>query len=370
MTLEDEHTGHKQVRRVPLEGAATAAQAKQKLEDLRVNRRKGKLPVLKLTPKFSDFADSYLAYYKQARDAKRASTMETEGYAIDRLKGHLGHLRLDKIKRTHVDHYIAKRQGAGLSARTVNLEITILRNVLNKALTDKWITYLPTENLRPLKSKPRKRELVSAPDIEKLCSVGFQPVFREGGVARPGEAAHPLVNAQQFADYIRLMSHCGARLSETLCLRWADVNWETRQLRIGADGMSKNGQVRFVDFNADLESHLRDMFTRKAPDSEWLFPSPRRGGTDRPLKTFRESLVLARQAAGMARFGFHDCRHHFISRCVMAGIDFLTIAKWVGHQDGGILIATVYGHLSDDHSRRMATRLTPQESNGNEATTT
>ena len=50
MTVKDEHTGRKQVRRVPLEEAATPAQARQELEELRVNQRKGKLPVFKLTP--------------------------------------------------------------------------------------------------------------------------------------------------------------------------------------------------------------------------------------------------------------------------------------------------------------------------------
>jgi len=38
----------------------------------------------------------------------------------------------------------------------------------------------------------------------------------------------------------------------------------------------------------------------------------------------------------LQRFGFHDCRHHFISYAVMSGIDFMTIARWVGHKDGGI----------------------------------
>ena len=70
LTVEDEHTGQKQVRCVPLEGATTLAQAKVKLEDLRVNRRKGTGRV-KLTPKFSDFADGYMELYKQAKDAKR-----------------------------------------------------------------------------------------------------------------------------------------------------------------------------------------------------------------------------------------------------------------------------------------------------------
>jgi hypothetical protein len=42
----------------------------------------------------------------------------------------------------------------------------------------------------------------------------------------------------------------------------------------------------------------------------------------------------------------------------MAGIDFLTIAEWVGHKDGGILIGKVYGHLLDEHRRKMAAKLT------------
>ena len=42
--------------------------------------------------------------------------------------------------------------------------------------------------------------------------------------------------------------------------------------------------------------------------------------------------------------GFHDLRHHFASICVMAGIDFMTVAAWLGHKDGGILVGKVYGH--------------------------
>ena len=37
----------------------------------------------------------------------------------------------------------------------------------------------------------------------------------------------------------------------------------------------------------------------------------------------------------------------------MSGIDFMTIAKWVGHQDGGVLIGKVYGHLSNEQAQRV-----------------
>jgi integrase len=149
-----------------------------------------------------------------------------------------------------------------------------------------------------------------------------------------------------------------------------------------------------VDFNAELETHLKAMHARRAPDSQWLFPSPQRGDQDARAKTFRESLLLTRAVPGcicqdckqisfgretpkacpqchstrleareralqehLQRFGFHDCRHHFISYAVMSGIDFMTIARWVGHKDGGILIGKVYGHLSNEHAQLQAARM-------------
>ncbi len=357
LAIEDKNTAIKKVRRVPLEKATTPAQAKAALEELLVSRRKGALPVLKRSPQFSDFAKQYLEFHQQAKDRKRASTMETEGYAIARWKKHLGNTRLDKIRRVHIDSYIAKRQAENASARTVNLEVTVLRNVLNRGIDAEFISRLPTENLRPLKVKKRERPLANKEQVQKLCEVGFKPLFMEGRLAQDGELGHPLVNAQQFSDYIKLMCLCGARLTEALRLRWSDVDWEHRQLRIGADGMTKSGKPRRVDFNQELEKHLREMKTRRQPDSNWLFPSPRRGEKDRAAKTFRESLLLARQAAGMPKFGFHDCRHHFISYAVMSGVDFMTIARWVGHADGGILIGKVYGHLADERTRRMAQRV-------------
>lgn len=74
---------------------------------------------------------------------------------------------------------------------------------------------------------------------------------------------------------------------------------------------------------------------------------------DHILQKWKKHLGgLRAEKAGLARIGFHDLRHYFISYCVMSGIDYMTIAKWMGHRDGGILIGKVYGHLTDDHARR------------------
>lgn len=340
VSIEDPKTGLKAVRRVPL-AANTTAEAQGELRRLLTQREDNELPVLRRTPKFRHYVRQYLDFYDTVRDAKRPKTLQTERGHLNQWIEHLGDTRLDRINMAMINGFIAKRQGQGRSGRTVNLAVTILRNVLKKAIDDGWLQRLPTENLRPLKWTARKRPLFSNSEIEAVCEKGLTSSK----------------NGQELADYIRVMAFAGSRASETLRLKWADVDWSQRQLTIGSDGLAKNHKSRVVDFNPKLEAHLRGMVQRRAPDTDWLFPSPRRGGADIASKSLRESLRLARTAANLPRFGFHDCRHFFISMCVMSGIDFMTIAKWVGHQDGGVLIGKVYGHLSNEHAQRQAGRI-------------
>lgn len=140
-------------------------------------------------------------------------------------------------------------------------------------------------------------------------------------------------------------------------MRWQHVDFEREQFTVGADGDSKNSTPRVVDFNPKLAAHLREMYSHRAPDSQWLFPSTQRGNKDIAAKSFRESLKIARTSVACPPMCFHDMRHLFVSICVMSGIDFMTIARWVGHKDGGILIGKVYGHLSNEHAKRQAKKL-------------
>jgi hypothetical protein len=43
---------------------------------------------------------------------------------------------------------------------------------------------------------------------------------------------------------------------------------------------------------------------------------------------------------------------------IETGVDFKAIAGWLGHKDGGLLVAKTYGHLRDEHSATMAKRMT------------
>lgn len=336
----------------------TVPQAVAELARLRTQRTDDALPVLGMTPTFADYADKYLVTVKAAKE-KKASTIAKEDTILALWKKHLGGIRLDKIRPVHVAGFMTKRISAGMSKRTAKLDIIILRNVLKHARdVDELIHELPVPPglNRKLKSETPKRELFTPEELKQLCAAAMAT----------GDDGKPVTkNGQQFCDYVRLMAYSGARRNEALALRWADVDFTGGKLTIerqaggvdGADETTKNKKGRTVDFTPALKKHLLEMKTRRDPESQWLFPSPQRGDKDIHAMSFRESLELARKHAKMRQVGFHDLRHYFISYCVMSGIDYMTIAKWAGHSDGGILIGKVYGHLAETHTKEQAQRV-------------
>ena len=354
----------KKARRVPLltpEGnpVETRPQAVAALGRLRTQRTDNALPVLGRTPIFSDYADNYLAQIK-AGQQKKSGTIGKEAAVLKNWKNHFGGLRLDKIRPTNVASFLNRRLAAGVDKRTAHLDVIILRNVLKQARdVDELIHDLPIPPglNKKLKTVAPKRELLTTEELEALCAAAL---------AKNEDGTPVTKNGVQFCDYIRLMAFSGARRNEAIALRWADVDFAGQKLTIerqaggpdGSDQPTKSGHPRTVDFTPALKKLLLEMKSRRAPDSQWLFPSPQRGGKDIHAMSFRESLELARIHAKLRLIGFHDLRHHFVSYCVMSGIDFMTIAQWAGHRDGGILIGKVYGHLANEHTRQQAQRVT------------
>jgi integrase len=337
ITVENE-AGRKVLRWVPL-AAKTPADAVVEFRKLSVERTENRVRHIGLSPTFSEFYNtSYLPMLNAS--GKKPATIVTEMAHYRRWQEALGHLRLDKIRPSHIQEALNKLRGVR-SARTCNLSLVCLRHVMKAAKRDKYLVTLPTIDIAWQRTESKARRLHTQDDIESVCEAGFKASK----------------NGQELADFLRFLAYCGAREQEGLRVRWPDVDFESRLLTIGADGDTKNREARRVDFNQALEKHLLDMSLRRAPDSQWLFPSPQRGERDECARTFRESLRLARKVVGLDKFGFHDCRHHFISFAVMSGIDFMTIARWVGHKDGGILIGKVYGHLSNEHTQAQAARL-------------
>lgn len=139
---------------------------------------------------------------------------------------------------------------------------------------------------------------------------------------------------------VAFLAHTGLRIGGAKRLLWSDVYPERIEY------ISKGGGVCSVPIVAGL----RDVLDRlRAIDDGSGYVLPR--------AAIRKGLSKACANAGIRPLTHHDFRHMFSTRCIESGVDVPTLARWLGHQDGGALLSKRYFHLLDAHSKSMAAKV-------------
>ncbi len=339
--VENPETGLKKNNRIRLEDATDVNGAIKGMYDLLKNIKNGEVTNKKSGPDFKTFRE----HYKKVCGKAQVSAGR-EDNCLKHWQNFFGpDLKIGQITPRQVLAYRGALLQRGLTPSTANHHVKALRAMLKLAKTEKYISKLPMEGITPLKVKSVERKLFSGDDILKIGTEALR--------SRP-------ITGEQFADFVLLCMYSGGRKSEVANLKWDNVDWENKQLAFQGD-TTKNFESRRVDFSRNLENHLLCMKAKALPNVKFLFPSYRLGRPHRTrnaVQSFQKMVEGVRSVVGMPDFTLHLCRHYFISTCVMAGIDFMTIAKWVGHKDGGVLIGKTYGHLNREHMKKMASKLT------------
>ena len=153
-------------------------------------------------------------------------------------------------------------------------------------------------------------------------------------------------------DLCELLAYSGCRLNEATSLTWSDIDFDKKTFTVtGGEKGTKNHEARTVPLFPALEAFLKRLLDRH---DEAPAPSQRIV----PIKGARTAMIHACKLAELPHFSHHHLRHFFCSNAIEAGVDFKAIAGWLGHKDGGLLVARTYGHLRDEHSAVMAQRMT------------
>jgi len=253
----------------------------------------------------------------------------------------------------------------GISGRTLDLDVMAIQKVVSWAVTEKWLPTAPELDWDTLATEPEKIRLLTREELQAFaCANLVTPEVLEALPLRIRHLrARQARTAQSFHDFIYLVFFSGGREHETMVQRWSHVTW-SKPGKVGhlffpgaeaKAGAGKPAEDRNVDFFNKLEDHLRDMFERRDKTTDLMFPSIY--DPQVPQGSFRKQLEHARKLTGQDDVAFHHGRHYFISHAVMAGADFKTIAYWVSHRDGGVLIGRKYSHLAPGHSKATAQKL-------------
>src|SRR5204863_8657103 len=145
--------------------------------------------------------------------------------------------------------------------------------------------------------------------------------------------------------------YTGLRKGEARFVTWADVDFESSGIIVRGDPLTgtKNNEIRRVPMIPELRDMLAAMRDSRRIEK----------GSDRVLRVSEavKSMRAAAKKVGIAHVRHHDLRHLFASTCIEAGVDIPTVARWLGHKDGGGLAMKVYGHLRREHSATQAQRV-------------
>jgi len=152
------------------------------------------------------------------------------------------------------------------------------------------------------------------------------------------------------ADFAEFLAYSGLRLGEATEVRWRDINFKLGTLLVtGGELGTKNHETRTIPLFPALRRLIERIQSGGGHDAEERIFK---------LQTIRQALKSACEKSGLPAFNHHALRHFFCSNAIEAGIDFKAIAGWLGHKDGGVLVARTYGHLRNEHSSSMALKMT------------
>ena len=157
---------------------------------------------------------------------------------------------------------------------------------------------------------------------------------------------------------IALVCVCfGLRISEALALRWSDVDWMNRTLRVergiveqNVDDVKTDGSRKLLTVADELMQRLQlwKQMTIFTAEREWIFASPVKIGRLPYSYTgvWRE-LQRAAEAAGIGGLGTHAFRHTYRSWLDAVGTPIAVQQKLMRHSDIRTTL-NIYGDVVTD----------------------
>lgn len=253
----------------------------------------------------------------------------------EKWKKMIGHLKLTEVKAQHAVLRRTKRLEQGIAPATCNRETEFLRAILNKAVRDGHLLANPLARLKDLPEDNKRVRWLRFDEEARLQEV---------------------LNPERF-EIVAFAMDMGLRRSKIFNLAWFDVHFEDAgwvEVR-----EAKAGSSRQIPF---MTTRVRELLERRKESQKgpWVFPSTARYPSDHPKsgercwddprngdafckQWFRPAVI----SADIHDLTFHDLRHTFCSRLVMAGVPLRTVMELAGHKNFQTTLR--YAHLAPEN---------------------
>jgi integrase len=281
-------------------------------------------------------------------------TMKEHHRSVDKdIKPALGDIGLHRLTGRDLDRFYAQLLARGLSKATVRRRHAVLSAALKRAVKWGMLPSNPADRATPPGMSPITASAPGVSDVQALIATA--------------EATDPVLAAA-----IALGAVTGARRGELCALRWSDVDWERRTLRIArsltvikrevTEGPTKTHQRRDIAIDGALDAFLNQRRrhqeayaasagTTLVPDPYLLSRCANGGAPCRPDGITGGFHRLAKKSGVTSHF--HELRHFAATTAIAAGVDVRTVAGRLGHADPSVTLR-VYAHAMEARDRELA----------------
>lgn len=241
----------------------------------------------------------------------------------------LGGVKLSKITPAMIAGYQAERRAAGRAPKTINGEVSVLRQLLKYARL--WYRF--QDDYKPVRNtKPSVGRALTAEETARLFEVAR---------SRP-DWTYAYVAAT-------LSFYCGMRACEIRGLQWSDIDWDNGLIEIRRSKTPSGW--RTPSLNSTCYNALRELFEsagtlNATQPNHFVFPwhgREQKPDPTRPMTTWRTAWRSIRKAAGLPDVRFHDGRHTAITTLAEKGLPDWVIQAQVGHVDPQMM--KTYSHV-------------------------
>lgn len=282
---------------------------------------------------FAEFSGKWLDEYAAANN--KPAERKAKAYILSSsLVPFFGKMLLGRITSYEIERYKAWEKQRGLSNKTINNKLAVLRKCLGTA--SDW-DCLATEppRIKSLKAVPPQMDYLSRHECETLLGAARGMIF----------------------EIILTALRTGMRQGELRGLQWESIDWQNHQIVVRHSlcdyvkelTSTKSNRERIVPLADDI---YRLLYARRNPTG-YVF-------TKVDEQPFRGNHLLnclnrVTKTAGLRKIGWHTLRHTFASHLAMNGVSMRVVQELLGH--ASLSMTMRYSHVASENLREAVNGL-------------
>ncbi len=234
------------------------------------------------------------------------------------------------------------------SVATINRKISCLKSFFKFCLKNEWVQVNPTAKLtRPKMPKriPKQVEFTKLMDLKDILEEQSQN--------------HEFENYRDYCMFMTFYS-CGLRRSELISLKWSDIDFTKKELKI----LGKGNKERFVPLHSEMKTILmiyQEILNNESfenqEDKKFVFLTDT-GEKMYPNFVYRKIKNYLNKVTTQTGLSPHSLRHSFATHLLNEGAELNAVKELLGHSS---LAATqVYTSSSIERLKKIHENFHPK----------